>query len=58
MLFQGSSHKRDEGTVPQSRVHPFTARDLMGHQEIDMTGYYIHTADDTMREALNRIVIT
>jgi len=33
----------------------FTARDLMGHEDIHMIGYYTHTAIETMREAVTRL---
>ena len=36
-------------------VNAFTAKDLMGHETVDMTGVYTHTAIETMREAVKRI---
>ena len=39
----------------EANVNPFTARDLMGHEDIHMTGDYTHTAIETMREAVTRL---
>jgi len=39
----------------EANVNPFTARDLMGHEDIHMPGYYTHTAIETMREAVTRL---
>jgi integrase len=41
--------------LAEANVNPFTARDLMGHEEVNMTGYYTHTAIETMREAVTRL---
>ena len=41
--------------LAEANVNPFTARDLMGHEDIHMTGYYTHTAIETMREAVTRL---
>jgi Phage integrase family len=41
--------------LAEANVNPFTARDLMGHEEVNMIGYYTHTAIETMREAVTRL---
>ena len=41
--------------LAEANVNPFTARDLMRYEEVNMTGYYTHTAIETMREAVTRL---
>jgi integrase len=41
--------------LAEANVYPITARDLMGHEDMHMTGYYTHIAVETMREAVTRL---